>query len=83
MGIGLCPRIIAADMAAGFLVLEDLAPRVCLDQLLRRGGAAAHGDRRAAFARARGALSAPAPEPTLHTRLGAIQGLAHLSRKSR
>ncbi|WP_326793866.1 hypothetical protein OHA79_51585 (plasmid) [Streptomyces sp. NBC_00841] len=25
----------------------------------------------------------PAPEPTLHTRLGAIQGLAHLSRKSR
>ncbi|MFE7712238.1 phosphotransferase [Streptomyces sp. NPDC057486] len=45
-------------MAAGFLVLEDLAPRVGLDQLLRRNGVAAHGDRLAAFARARGALSA-------------------------
>ncbi|MFE7332921.1 hypothetical protein ACFU8W_50640 [Streptomyces sp. NPDC057565] len=58
MGIGLGPRVIAADTAAGCLVLEDLAPRVCLDQLLRRDGAAAHGDRLAAFARARGALSA-------------------------
>ncbi|MEV1042058.1 hypothetical protein AB0J01_36220 [Streptomyces sp. NPDC050204] len=36
----------------------DLAPRVPLDQLLRRDGAEAHGDRLAAFARARGALSA-------------------------
>ncbi|MFE7330088.1 hypothetical protein ACFU8W_35020 [Streptomyces sp. NPDC057565] len=25
----------------------------------------------------------PVPEPTLHTRLGAVQGLAHLSRTSR
>lgn len=26
--------------------------------------------------------SPPAPEPTLHTRLGTIQGLVHLSRES-
>ncbi|MFD5124030.1 hypothetical protein [Streptomyces sp. NPDC058385] len=39
-------------------MLEDLAPRVCLDQLLRRDGAAAHGGRLAAFARARGELGA-------------------------
>jgi aminoglycoside/choline kinase family phosphotransferase len=58
IGIGLAPGVIAADTAARFLVLEDLAPRVPLDQLLRRDGAAAHGDRLAAFARARGALSA-------------------------
>ncbi|GHE92148.1 hypothetical protein GCM10014715_55700 [Streptomyces spiralis] len=56
--VELAPRVIAADTAARFLVLEDLAPRVSLDQLLRRDGAAAHGDRLAAFARARGALSA-------------------------
>lgn len=58
LGIGLAPRVIAADTALRFLVLEDLAPRVPLDQLLRRDGAAAHSDRLAAFARARGALSA-------------------------
>ncbi|MEU6548478.1 hypothetical protein [Streptomyces sp. NPDC046859] len=58
LGIGLAPSVIAVDTAARFLVLEDLAPRVPLDQLLRRDGAAAHGDRLAAFARARGALSA-------------------------
>lgn len=58
VGAGLGPRVIAADMASGFLVLEDLAPRVALDQLLRRDGAAAHRERLAAFARARGALGA-------------------------
>ncbi|MEV6700460.1 hypothetical protein AB0M68_25405 [Streptomyces sp. NPDC051453] len=58
VGSGLTPRVIAADVAAGFLVLEDLAPRVCLDQLLRRDSAAAHGDRLGAFACARGELSA-------------------------
>ncbi|MEU0631712.1 hypothetical protein [Streptomyces sp. NPDC005989] len=58
LGIDLAPRVVAADTAARFLVLEDLAPRVSLDRLLRRDGAAAHGDRLAAFARARGALSA-------------------------
>ncbi|MFJ3791218.1 hypothetical protein [Kitasatospora sp. NPDC090091] len=58
LGTALAPRVIAADTAAGFLVLEDLAPRVALDQLLRQDGVAGHGDRLAAFARARGALSA-------------------------
>ncbi|MEU0809188.1 hypothetical protein [Streptomyces sp. NPDC005970] len=58
VGIGLAPRVIAADTAAGFVVLEDLAPRTALDRLLRRDGAAAHGDRLAAFARALGELGA-------------------------
>ncbi|WP_393053293.1 phosphotransferase [Streptomyces sp. LN549] len=58
VGINLAPRVIAADTVARFLVLEDLAPRVSLDQLLRRDGAATHGDRLTAFARARGELSA-------------------------
>ncbi|MFF9571047.1 hypothetical protein [Streptomyces sp. NPDC014685] len=58
LGTELAPRVITADTTAGFLVLEDLAPRVCLDQLLRQDGAAAHGDRLAAFAHARGTLSA-------------------------
>ncbi|MCQ8186716.1 hypothetical protein [Streptomyces rugosispiralis] len=58
LGTGLAPDVIAADTAAGFLVLEDLAPRVSLDQLLRRDGAAAHGGRLAASAHARGVLSA-------------------------
>ncbi|MGW4894783.1 hypothetical protein ACWEQL_21315 [Kitasatospora sp. NPDC004240] len=59
LGLGLTPRVLAAaDTTARLLVLEDLAPRVPLDQLLRRDGAAAHGDRLAAFARARGALGA-------------------------
>ncbi|MFI1852579.1 hypothetical protein [Streptomyces sp. NPDC020480] len=38
VGIGLAPRVIAADAAAGFVVLEDLAPRTALDRLLRSGG---------------------------------------------
>ncbi|WP_435227467.1 phosphotransferase [Streptomyces sp. Tue6028] len=58
LGSRLVPRVLAADTAAGLLVLEDLAPRVSLDGLLRRDGAAEHGTRLAAFARARGALSA-------------------------
>ncbi|MBP0451163.1 phosphotransferase [Kitasatospora sp. RG8] len=58
LGVGLTPRVIAADTAARFLVLEDLAPRTALDRLLRRDGAAAHSERLVAFARARGELSA-------------------------
>ena len=58
LGLALAPRVIAADVSAGFLVLEDLAPRVALDQLIRRDGAAAHLDLLAVFARARGELSA-------------------------
>jgi hypothetical protein len=58
LGLALAPRVIAADRPAGLLVLEDLAPRVPLDQLIRRDGAAAHLGRLAAFARAHGELSA-------------------------
>jgi aminoglycoside/choline kinase family phosphotransferase len=56
--LALAPRVIAADVSAGFLVLEDLAPRVALDHLIRRDGAAAHLELLAVFARARGELSA-------------------------
>ncbi|NUP51143.1 MAG: hypothetical protein HOW97_28105 [Catenulispora sp.] len=52
------PRVIGADLAAGFLVLEDLAPRVALDQLICRDGVAAHRERLAVFARALGELGA-------------------------
>lgn len=58
LGLALAPRVFAADLDAGLVVLEDLAPRAALDSLLRRDGAAAHVDRLAAFARARGELSA-------------------------
>ena len=58
LGLALAPRVIAADLSAGFLVLEDLAPRVALDGLIRRDGAAAHLELLAVFARACGELSA-------------------------
>jgi aminoglycoside/choline kinase family phosphotransferase len=35
LGLALAPRVIAADVPAGLLVLEDLAPRVALDHLIR------------------------------------------------
>ncbi|MFD5385447.1 hypothetical protein ACFWMG_10895 [Streptomyces sp. NPDC127074] len=58
LNLALTPRIIAADLSAGLVVMEDLAPRTALDHLLRRDGAAAHADRLAVFARAHGELSA-------------------------
>ena len=58
LGLALAPRVIAADVPAGFLVLEDLAPRVALDRLIRRDGAAACLELLAVFARACGELSA-------------------------
>jgi aminoglycoside/choline kinase family phosphotransferase len=58
LGLALAPRVLAADLPAGFFVLEDLAPRVALDQLLRRDGAAACLELLAAFARTCGELSA-------------------------
>jgi hypothetical protein len=58
LGLALAPRVIAADIPAGFLVMEDLAPRIALDHLIRRDGAVAHIGGLAAFARARGELSA-------------------------
>ncbi|WP_314175715.1 phosphotransferase [Streptomyces winkii] len=56
--LGLGPAVVAEDLAAGYAVLEDLAPRVPLAGLLRRDGAAAHSGRLAAFARALGELGA-------------------------
>ena len=56
LGLPLGPRVIA--VGPGFLVLEDLAPRVALDTLLRDRGWAAHAERLAAFADARGRLGA-------------------------
>ncbi len=58
LGLALAPQVIAADVSAGLLILEDLAPRVALDRLIRRDGAAAHLGLLAVFARARGELSA-------------------------
>ncbi|MGH3313067.1 MAG: hypothetical protein ACRDP3_21190 [Streptomyces sp.] len=58
LNLALTPRVIAADLSAGLVVMEDLALRTALDHLLRRDGAAAHADRLAVFARAHGELSA-------------------------
>jgi len=74
LGLALAPRAIAADVSAGLLVLEDLAPRVALDHLIRRDGAAAHLERLAVFARARGELSAATAGAagTYHARCAAL-----------
>lgn len=58
LGLVIAPRVLAADLSAGFLVLEDLAPRVALNHLIRRDGAEAHLERLAAFARTMGELGA-------------------------
>jgi len=58
LGLALAPRVIASDVSAGVLVLEDLAPRVALDHLIRRDGAATHLELLGVFARVRGELSA-------------------------
>ncbi|YCK36114.1 hypothetical protein ACNF49_19110 [Actinomadura sp. ATCC 39365] len=58
LGAALAPRVLAVDLAAGRLVLEDLAPRAALDGLLRRHGAGTHADRLTAAARTRGELGA-------------------------
>ena len=74
LGLALAPRVIAADVSAGFLVLEDLAPRVALDRLIRRDGAAACLELLAVFARARGELSAATAGQagTYHARCAAL-----------
>ncbi|WP_222871740.1 phosphotransferase [Nonomuraea sp. PA05] len=58
LGVRVAPRVLADDLVAGHVVLEDLAPRTPLDGLLRRDGAGAHATRLAAFAHARGELGA-------------------------
>jgi hypothetical protein len=74
LGLALAPRVIAADLSAGFLVLEDLAPRVALDGLIRRDGATACLELLADFARARGELSAATAGQagTYHARCAAL-----------
>jgi hypothetical protein len=78
LGLALAPRVIAADVSAGFLVLEDLAPRVALDHLIRRDGAAARLDLLAVFARARSELSAATAGQagTYHARCATLGVLA-------
>ncbi|GII65374.1 hypothetical protein Skr01_54590 [Sphaerisporangium krabiense] len=56
--VDLAPRVLAEDLLAGRVILEDLAPRVALDGLLRGDGVVAHAERLEAFARARGELGA-------------------------
>lgn len=58
LGFARAPRVLAADLSAGVLVLEDLAPRVALDHLVRRDGATVHLERLAVFARVLGELGA-------------------------
>ncbi|MGN9838869.1 hypothetical protein ACTMTI_12175 [Nonomuraea sp. H19] len=74
LGLRLAPRVIAADLATGLIVLEDLAPRTALDGLLRADGAAVHAERLAAFARVRGELSAATAgrAGTYHARRAAL-----------
>jgi len=57
LGVEVGPALLAADEAAGVLVLEDLAPRVALFDLLRDGDPAASAGLRA-FAIAMGRLHA-------------------------
>ncbi|GII05386.1 hypothetical protein [Planobispora takensis] len=58
LGLGLAPRVLAADPAAPILLLEDLAPRTPLDRALRYGGALPPPPGLASFARALGELGA-------------------------
>jgi hypothetical protein len=61
LGLDLAPRVVGGDAAGRILVLEDLAPRVPLDQVLRRRGAALPAElpaELAAFARVLGELGA-------------------------
>jgi len=52
------PRPMASNLAAGVLILEDLAPRRALADHIREDGAEAMGDGLLAFARAMGELGA-------------------------
>lgn len=42
LGLDVAPRLVAHDLGAGLVVTEDLAPRVPLAAILRRGAAADH-----------------------------------------
>lgn len=58
IGVTSGPRLLASDLAAGVLVLEDLAPRRPLDQQIREAGVVRAWPGITAFARAAGELAA-------------------------
>lgn len=58
LGLALAPRVLASAPRPHVLVLEDLAPRVALDQVLRRDGAVPPPAALMAFAAALGELNA-------------------------
>ncbi|MDP3384554.1 MAG: hypothetical protein Q8S47_14685, partial [Phenylobacterium sp.] len=58
IGVTSAPRLLASDLAAGLLVMEDLAPRRALDQQIREAGVAGAWAGLAAFAQASGELAA-------------------------
>ncbi len=58
IGVARGPRLLASDLDAGLLVLEDLAPRRPLDQQIRAAGVASAWPGLAAFVRTMGELAA-------------------------
>ncbi|MEV5554561.1 hypothetical protein AB0L44_12950 [Nonomuraea wenchangensis] len=74
LDLDLAPRVLAADLDGGLVVLEDLSPRTPLDGLLRTDGSAPHAGRLAAFGRARGTLNAATAgrAATYYARLSAL-----------
>ena len=58
LGLGLAPRVLASDLEKGILVLEDLAPRIPLAEILRGGDSEPGRVGLEAFARSLGQLHA-------------------------
>ena len=58
LGLSLAPRLLASDLKAGLLVLEDLSPRIPLADIIRKGDGSTATEGLSAFARALGALNA-------------------------
>jgi hypothetical protein len=58
LGLNLAPRLLASDVEVGVLVLEDLAPRIPLSEVLRKEDPSAGKPGLSAFARALGTLNA-------------------------
>ena len=56
LGERLAPRLIASDLEVGILVLEDLAPRISLAEILKKGDAGLAREGLLAFARTLGTL---------------------------
>ena len=58
LGLRLAPRLLANDLEAGLLVLEDLAPRIPQAEVLKKGDSRTATEGPSAFARALGTLNA-------------------------